>query len=148
MAALIGRVLRSAFTHVLRDVSYVSPRIQSSNSMKISVYIDYVFCYMNKKVNGKINSFLPYQFEFPSMLLSWFVTNEHFCSTVYRKLLKELILQVFFSSGGHPCTRWMFDKNANSLQAGRSLSSSPHSLYANKPTTDTTTEKSDEVQIQ
>lgn len=68
MAALIGRVWRSAFTHVLRDVSYGSPRIQPSNSMKISVYIDYVSCYMNKKVNGKINSFLPHQFEFPAML--------------------------------------------------------------------------------
>lgn len=61
---------------------------------------------------------------------------------------KNWYCKFFFSSGGHPCTRWMFDKNANSLQAGRSLSSSPHRLYANKPTTDTTTENSDEVQIQ
>lgn len=65
MAALIGRMWRSAFTHVLRDVSNVSPRIQPSNSLKNSVYIDYLSCRMKKKLNAKIYSFLQHQFEFP-----------------------------------------------------------------------------------
>lgn len=104
-----------------------------------------------KKLNGKMYSF----FFFTSIrisskvIINW--SNEPYCSTVYRKLLEVSILSViFFSSGGHPCTRWIFGKNANSLQTGRSLSSSPHSLSANKPTTDidTTTESSDEVQTQ
>lgn len=68
MAALIGRMWRSAFTHVLRDVSNVSPRIQPSNSLKNSVYINYLSCHMKKKLNGKIYSFLQHQFECPSML--------------------------------------------------------------------------------
>lgn len=49
MAALIGRMWRSVFTHVLRDVSNVSPRIQPSNSLKNSVYIDYLSCRTKKK---------------------------------------------------------------------------------------------------
>lgn len=53
MAALIGRMWRSAFTHVLRDVSNVSPRIQPSNSLKNSVYIDYLSCHMKKKFTEK-----------------------------------------------------------------------------------------------
>lgn len=69
MAALIGRMWRSAFTHVLRDVSNVSPRIQPSNSLKNSVYIDYLSCHMKKKLYGKMYSFL-HQFEFPQKLLS------------------------------------------------------------------------------
>lgn len=71
MAALIGRMWRSAFTHVLRDVSNVSPRIQPSNSLKNSVYIDYLSCHMKKKLNGKMYSFFfLHQFEFPQKLLS------------------------------------------------------------------------------
>lgn len=53
MAALIGRMWRSAFTHVLRDVSNVSPRIQPSNSLKNSVYIDYLSCHMKKNFTQK-----------------------------------------------------------------------------------------------
>lgn len=49
MAALIGRMWRSVFTHVLRDVPNVSPRIQPSNSLKNSVKIDYLSCHMKKK---------------------------------------------------------------------------------------------------
>lgn len=150
MAALIGRMWRSAFTHVLRDVSNVSPRIQPSNSLKNSVYIDYLSCHMKKNLTEKCIHFFLHQFEFPQKLLSYW-SNEPFCSTVYRKLLEVSILSViFFSSGGHPCTRWIFGKSANSLQTGRSLSSSPHSLSANKPTTDidTTTGGPDEVQTQ
>lgn len=95
--------------------------------------------------------FFLHQFEFPQKLLSIDQMSPTAVLHVYRKLLEVSILSViFFSSGGHPCTRWIFGKNANSLQTGRSLSSSPHSLSANKPTTDidTTTESSDEVQTQ
>lgn len=53
MAALIGRMWRSAFTHVLRDVSNVSPRIQPSNSLKNSVYIDYLSCHIKKNLTEK-----------------------------------------------------------------------------------------------
>lgn len=88
--------------------------------------------------------FFLHQFEFPQKLLS----IDQYCLS---KAVGSIdIVSNFFSSGGHPCTRWIFGKNANSLQTGRSLSSSPHSLSANKPTTDidTTTESSDEVQTQ
>lgn len=148
MAALIGRMWRSAVTHVLRDVSNVSPRIQPSNSLKNSVYIDYLSCHMKKNFTQKCIHFY---------------INSNFLKSYYQ-LIKWALLQYclskavgsidivsnFFSSGGHPCTRWIFGKNANSLQTGRSLSSSPHSLSANKPTTDidTTTEGPDEVQTQ
>lgn len=148
MAALIGRMWRSAFTHVLRDVSNVSPRIQPSNSLK-SLFTLIIYLVTWKK-NLRKNVFIFTSIRISSkVIINW--SNEPYCSTVYRKLLEVSILSViFFSSGGHPCTRWIFGKNANSLQTGRSLSSSPHSFSANKPTTDidTTTESSDEVQTQ
>lgn len=150
MAALIGRMWRSAFTHVLRDVSNVSPRIQPSNSLKsLFTLIIYLVTWKKNLTEKCIHFFFTSIRISSKVIINW--SNEPYCSTVYRKLLEVSILSViFFSSGGHPCTRWIFGKNANSLQTGRSLSSSPHSLSANKPTTDidTTTESSDEVQTQ
>lgn len=95
-------------------------------------------------------SFL-HQFEFPQKLLSIDQMSPTAVQYCLSKAVGSIdIVSNFFSSGGHPCTRWIFGKNANSLQTGRSLSSSPHSLSANKPTTDidTTTEGPDEVQTQ
>lgn len=81
MAALIGRMWRSAFTHVLRDVSNVSPRIQPSNSLKNSVYIDYLSCHMKKNLTEKC--------------IHFFYINSNFLS--YYQLIKWALLQYCLS---------------------------------------------------
>lgn len=84
MAALIGRMWRSAFTHVLRDVSNVSPRIQPSNSLKNSVYIDYLSCHMKKNLTEKCIHFF------------FFYINSNFLKSYYQ-LIKWALLQYCLS---------------------------------------------------